>query len=314
MNHERVTVVVPVYGDWQSLRDCIVSLKKHIDTKRHKVMLVNDCGPEVDLLENNIKQSINGHKNFGYFRNPKNLGFVKTCNRAVMELDKTDNDILLQTSDTKVTPGFLEEMQAVMYSDSKIGVVSPRSNNANICTIPLAAFIGKKDIKSGKSYKIFQIYKSKLPRYNVAPTAHGFCMLIRRSVIKKYGLFDEIFGRGYAEENDFCMRIKHYGYTSVIANRSYVFHLEAKSFTLGVKAELVSHNRKIIDERYPEYKPAITRFIEDTLIREKKLMGKDAGLESPYNLNRATVSLKRVIRRNPTIYKLARRIRTALRN
>lgn len=312
MSEQKVTVVIPVYADWNSLKDCIASLKQYL-VNRHKVLLVNDSGPEADELETNIKKAIVDLPNFKYYRNSKNLGFVKTCNRVVMELDKTDNDILILNSDTKVTPGYLEEMLSVLYANDKYGTVSPRSNNANNCTIPLAAFIGKKGIKPEKSYKIFQKYKNKLPRYSVAPTTHGFCMLVRRSVIKKYGLFDEGFGKGYAEENDFCMRIKRRGFISVLCNRAYVFHLEAKSFTTQEKVAMVSRNRKIIDERYPEYKPAITRFIEDTLIRERKIMGKDAGLETPYNLNKATVTAKRFIRRYPPIHRLALRIRAVLR-
>src|SRR3989344_5765765 len=113
LNH-RVTVVVPVYSDWQSLGVCIESLKKHLD-KKHKALLVNDCGPEADKLERNIRKAINSQPNFEYHRNPGNLGFVKTCNRAVFELDKSDNDVLLLNSDTEVTEGFLDEMLGVLY-------------------------------------------------------------------------------------------------------------------------------------------------------------------------------------------------------
>ena len=97
-----ITVVIPVYGDWPSLRLCINSLKKHLPNQ-HQVLLVNDCGPESDYLEGRIKESIKGETNFKYERNNENVGFVKTCNRAVYELDKTNNDILLLNSDTKKT-------------------------------------------------------------------------------------------------------------------------------------------------------------------------------------------------------------------
>ena len=39
------------------------------------------------------------------------------------------------------------------------------------------------------------------------PTAHGFCMYIKREAIDDLGLFDEeTFGKGYGEENDFSYR------------------------------------------------------------------------------------------------------------
>src|SRR3990167_7245703 len=122
MKAKHVTIVVPVYADWLSLNDCINSLIEHLDSK-HKVVLVNDYGPEVDSLEKNMKRSIKSLPNFEYHRNSRNLGFVKTCNRAALQLDKTNNDILLLNSDTKVTEGFLEEMLKALYAKDKIGAI-----------------------------------------------------------------------------------------------------------------------------------------------------------------------------------------------
>lgn len=264
----KVTIVVPVYGDWPSLRDCIISLKKHVD-KRHRVLFVNDCGPEVDIIENNIKESIKGQKNYYYHRNDKNLGFVKNCNNAVLNLDKTKNDILLLNSDTEVTEGFLEELLNVLYSSDEIGTVSPRSNNATITTTPIAS-MKTKGVNPKDSYAFFMKYHRRgLPRFTVAPVSHGFCMLIRRRLIEEYGLFDEIFGQGYGEEVDFCLRIRAHGYKSAISNWSYVFHLEGKSFGIDKKAALIKESSKIINERYPFYKQEVTEYIRSALINEE---------------------------------------------
>src|SRR3989344_3962469 len=267
MGNKKVTIVVPVYADWDSLKECIESLKQYVH-RRHRLLLINYCGPEVDILEEKIKKIIKDRPNFKYYRNPENLGFVKTCNRAVTELDKTSNNILLLNSDTKVTKDFLEEMLNVLSMDNKIGAVSPRSNNATIATVPLSE-AAQKGIDPRKSYEIFMKLRKRLPRYNEIPTALGFCMLIRRTVINKFGLFDNIFGKGYGEENDFSMRIKKGGYISVLSNRSYVFHLEARSFTMKTKLELIKKNRAIIDKRYPNYGQLVRDYISEALLREE---------------------------------------------
>jgi GT2 family glycosyltransferase len=263
---KKISIVVPVYADWPSLKGCIDSLKRFVDPW-HTIILVNDSGPEAESLETNIKKSIKDTKNFKYYRNPRNLGFVKTCNRAVMVLDKTKNDILLLNSDTKVTNGFLEEMVEILYSDSKIGAVSPRTNNATIFTIPISA-MPKKGLEPRKSFELFKKIAPKLPRYNEVPTAHGFCMLTKRTLINKYGLFDEVFGKGYGEENDFSMRIKKHGYLSVVANRAFVYHMEARSFTISTKKKLIEQNRLIIDQRYPDYSHEVRAYIQEALRRE----------------------------------------------
>lgn len=264
-----VSIIVPVYADWSSLKYCIASLKRHVDTNVHKVIFVNDCGPEADLLEANIKNAIDGWDNAYYFRNPKNLGFVKTCNKAVFEYDDTDNDVLLLNSDTEVTESFLEELIWALYSQEKVAAVSPRSNNASIATIPLSMAV-KKGIDAKKSYKLFQKIRKKLPRTQEAPVAHGFCMLIRRESIKKYGLFDEAFGKGYGEEVDFCMRLRKHGYKSLLSNRAYVFHLEARSFSLEEKTKILQKSEKFIDNRYPEYRQLVRSYMKEALQREGK--------------------------------------------
>lgn len=297
---KRVTIVAPVYADWPAIADCIESLKKYVDTSRHKVMFVNDCGPDVELIEKNVKAAIRGTP-FLYFRNKKNLGFVGVCNRAVMELDKTDNDILLLNSDATVTEGFLDELLAVLYASDRHGAVSPRSNNATLATVPLSA-AGQKGVDPKTSYKLFQKLKTKLPRYNVIPTAHGFCMLIRRSLITKYGLFDEIFGRGYGEEVDFCMRIKKHGYLSILSNRSFVFHLEARSFTSEVKAKLLEKNEKIVWQRWPDYRQSVRDYMETALVREGQAL---APVTSRLNPRPA---LKKLLKRSPRLYGLARKL------
>jgi GT2 family glycosyltransferase len=287
-----VTIVVPIYADWPSLSSCINSLKKFV-ASNNTILLINDCGPEADLLEKKIIEETKENDKFHYYRNPRNLGFVQTCNRAVVELDKTDNYILLLNSDTVATNGFLEEMLSVMQTDKKVATVSPRTNNATICTFPIIA-MNQKGIEPNKSYKLFLKYKDKLPAYNVAPTAHGFCMLVRRRAIKNSKFFDEVFGKGYGEEVDLCQRLAKAGWLNTISNRSFVFHIEAASFSLEAKKALLEKSGAIIRERYPGYKQSVTDYIEMALEQEGKV------------INDQSYRLRNFIRSHKKLHKLAR--------
>ncbi|MDO8953622.1 MAG: glycosyltransferase [Gammaproteobacteria bacterium] len=253
-----VVVIIPVYADWPSLEVCLDSLKRYL-AAHHKVILVNDCGPEADWLEKKILSFIHGLPNYQYYSNSHNLGFVKTCNRAVLELNTyKDHDVLLLNSDTRVTEGFLEEMLEVLYSAEKHGVVCPRSNNASILSVPFPNQITTEEL----SYKTFLSYRDSWPRYTIIPTGVGFCILIRRELIANFGLFDEIYGKGYNEENDFCMRISEYGYSCIMANHAFVFHIASVSFGNELKAQLDSKNHKILIQRYSYYSKAITEYVQ----------------------------------------------------
>ena len=69
------------------------------------------------------------------------------------------------------------------------------------------------------------------------PTTVGFCMYIRRAALADVGLFDaETFGRGYGEENDFCLRASARGWRHLLACDTFVYHEGAVSFGAGASA------------------------------------------------------------------------------
>lgn len=254
-----ITVVIPVYKDWDSLDRCIKSLKEHLSS-RHQVIIINDVGNEWKQMEDSILYSINGFHNYEYYKNEKNIGFIKSCNKAVLELADSENDILLLNSDTEVTEGFLEEMNEILNSDNTIGVVCPRSNKATFLSIP----IHRNDnvaVTREQSYLIYSRIRQFLPRTEEIWTGVGFAFLVKREIINKFGLFDEIFGRGYNEENDFCMRIRQAGFKVMKANHAYVFHDEGKSFS-DEKEELELRNSSVLLRRYPDYWDNVKRYEE----------------------------------------------------
>lgn len=260
-SHANVTIIVPVYGDWSSLKDCINALKQYVDDK-HTILFVNDRGPEHDVIEKNIKREIKGLKNYIYHANKTNLGFLKNCNNAVLNIDKTDNDVLLLNSDTKVTEGFLDELIEVAYLSDRHGTVCPRSSDATIASIPLYPRDPEEVIKPDFAYSIYENIKDALPRYSISPVSVGFCFYVKRTLIHEMGgLFDEVFGMGYGEEDDFCMRINKHGYVSVIANHAFVFHMSARSFTPERRSEILATNAKILEERHPNFNILVHHYL-----------------------------------------------------
>lgn len=252
-----VTIVVPIYGDLPSILGCIKSLLMSVDLDEHRVMLVNDVGPDADAIELAILEAIVGQPSFSYFRNDHNLGFVGTCNRAALELDDSGNDILLLNSDTVTTPGFVEEMRDVLNSHPRHGVVTARSNSATIASMPyrLADPLAERSFERTRT--AFSLLSEHLPRFTIAPVAMGFCFLTRRSLIDKFGLFDDVFAPGYGEENDYCLRINQAGYLALIANRALVLHEGSKSFSQVGRNEIRDAHEVLLERRYPFYRRAV---------------------------------------------------------
>jgi GT2 family glycosyltransferase len=256
-----VTIVVPIYGDLPTLTSCIESLKHNVDLKRNRVLLVNDCGPDADIIEQSMLAQIDGWSSIRYERNERNLGFVGTCNRAAIELDQTDNDILLLNSDTVTTPGFLEELSDVLHLSPRHGIVSARSNNAVIASFPFPLRDPSTRYDSTRAAEVHAALSDTIRRYSISPVAVGFCFLIRRELIAQHGLFDNVFSPGYFEEFDFCLRMNEFGYSSIIANRVMVFHTGARSFVGEKGYSLLLAHQKMFVQRYPFFGRAIEAYM-----------------------------------------------------
>ena len=258
----RISVIVPVYADWVSLRKNIKSLKKYFRYSDDvDVYYVNDCGPDANDLERKILNRISGEVNFYYSRNEQNLGFVKTCNRGVFEIVNQENDILLLNSDTKVTRNFIYAMRDVLYSEQNIAAVTSRSNNATVWSVPMS---GRLSNHRFLSYVLYVVLRQSVPDKYITPTIHGFCVLIRREVLDRFGLFDEIYGKGYGEENDFAMRVKKNGWKCAVANKSFVFHYESRSFGKTLRDKQIQINEEILTKRYPEYRTLVQEYWDNT--------------------------------------------------
>lgn len=254
-----VSIVIPAYGAAQALLRCLKSLARHAPANC-AVSVVDDATPDDSVRE--ACESMRPHyPQLSYHRSEQNRGFVATCNFASRHLRKPGTDVLLLNSDTEVTAGFLEEMQAILNLHERHGVATPRSNNATIFSVPWNGGT----LAAAESYRVWKRIKKLLPRYQVMPTAVGFCMLIKAEVLERFGLFDETYSPGYNEENDFVCRINRYGYSAVAANRAYVFHHESSSF--GTRRRSLDRvNRQTLLDRYPEYERKVTdyyRFLVD---------------------------------------------------
>jgi hypothetical protein len=191
-------------------------------------------------------------------KNDRNLGFVRTVNRGLAL--HPDRDVVLQNSDTEVANDWLDRLQACAYREPDIGTVTPFSNNATICSYPFEGWTGGTPgtLELAALDRVFAAVNAG--RHADLPTAVGFCMYIRRACLDAVGVFDaERFGRGYGEENDFCLRAAAAGWRSVLAADVFVFHEGAVSFS-AERETLTEGATAALLERHPGYPQMIEAF------------------------------------------------------
>src|SRR5690606_13825756 len=103
------------------------------------------------------------------------------------------------------------------------------------------------------------VLASRSASYPGVVTGVGLCMLLRRRALRQVGLFDEIYGFGYCEESDLCMRLTTQGWRTVVADNCYVYHRGSASFKNRNERYLA--NRKEFDRRWAqEYRRQFNEF------------------------------------------------------
>lgn len=263
-----IDIVIPIYNAADDLADCYASVLKYTNLKKHRLILINDhsCNYKISILLDKIQRDAEiGALNIVILHNSSNMGFVKTVN---VGMRFSESDVILLNSDTVVTQSWVEKLQLASCSYSNVATVTPFSNNATICSLP--KFLEDNPIPCGYSIDAFAqlVERISMLRYPEIPTGIGFCMYITRRAIKEIGIFDEAeFGKGYCEENDFCMRASNAGYRNLLCDNLFIYHKGGQSFTDSVKTKRQEENLEKLVRRYPDYLTLINEYVYHNPIR-----------------------------------------------
>lgn len=253
-----IDVIVPVYRGLDATRLCIESVLGSCLPEETHLVIIEDCSPEPELKA--YCQSLIGHSQVTLISHDRNMGFVASVNEG-MKLHP-DRDVVLLNSDTRVANDWLSRLHSAAYTEEKIASVTPFSNNASICSFPIANQFNA--LPEGVTLDELDLLFAQTNRgcATVAlPTAVGFCMYIRRDSLLAIGYFDEAgFGRGYGEENDFSLRAAAAGWKNILAGDVFVWHEGSVSFGED-RHELMQQGEKLLSTRYPEYASLVRDFI-----------------------------------------------------
>lgn len=235
-NISSCTIILPVFNGLSLVIDCLESVRAWTDLEQHRMLIVDDCSDASTqaFLESTARE----HANIRVLRNDTNLGFLAACNRGLASAE-TEAALLLN-SDVVVSPGWLEAMLGCMNRDPRIAAVNPLTNRAEQISLDLppgSNFLGMNETLARGEGAALDV---------VTPV--GFCLLLRRAALDEVGGFDPVYGRGYCEESDLCMRLLQAGWRTVVADDVYVYHRGGGTFV--DRDQRYQVNRRIFDQRW----------------------------------------------------------------
>jgi O-antigen biosynthesis protein len=259
-----IDVVIPVYDAPEDLRRCVESVLAHTRGD-YRLLLIDDGSREPATATYMRELGARALPQLVLLANERNLGFTLTANRG-MQAARNGADVVLLNSDAIVTSGWLDALARCVHSDPAIGTATPFSNNAEICSLPRFCENNAWPAARDPEPLAQALRLAAVPVYPDLPTGVGFCMYIRRETLDAIGAFDPVFGLGYGEENDFCMRAAAAGYRNVLCDDALVLHTGGSSFG-DKRSELAQRNGAILLERHPTYDALVRDFIATDPLR-----------------------------------------------
>jgi len=166
-------------------------------------------------------------------RNSDNRGYGPAANQGMRA--STGKIIALVNNDTRLPPGSLKELAALLEADPKAAVVGPqlqhedgRSQHSFDVEPSLATELLNKSLLRRLSPGA---YPSRLqPRSAPFEVQNlvGACFVLRRSIADELGGFDETFFYLY-EETDFCRRARDRGWKILVHPGVTIVHLQGRT-------------------------------------------------------------------------------------
>ena len=241
-----VSIIIPFFNQHEMTQQCVESIRAN--TSNYEIIFI-------DNGSNPSCEDVPWHGQTITIRNENNLGFPKAVNQGIK---KAQGDVIaILNNDLVLTPSWLKILQG--HLSNGLDMVAPVTNSISgpqqvlidqyddLATLYKAAE-GLQEKKKGQSYPYHRLV--------------FFCVAIKREVIDKIGLLDEIYTPGNCEDDDFCMRAIEAGFKLGIAKDCYIHHFRSvthKAMDLDY-GELLAKNQKIFNEKWGDkYKELVKK-------------------------------------------------------
>jgi GT2 family glycosyltransferase/glycosyltransferase involved in cell wall biosynthesis len=254
-----IDIIVPVYGGFKWLAPLLDAIVRNTDSP-HRLILVDDRSPD-RRVRPYLRKFARAHPNVVLLLNKTNVGFVRSINLASQQV--RGHFVILNT-DVQVPRGWLGRLMRPILDDPSVASTTPFTNAGTICSFPVphvdnALFA---DLELGIVDEVFRRVNPGARPIEL-PTGVGFCMGMNHDVWKKIGPFNETeFGRGYGEENDWCMRAMAAGYRNLMTTDLFVYHQHGASFPSEEKRRLMDENLQKLLRLHPSYMELVQSFVK----------------------------------------------------
>ena len=270
MDDQRVLVVITVFNGRAVVPQAIRSATRLAsDGCSIDVLVLDDCSTDPGWSDE--LRTLCDEAGIMYYLSPRNLGIPRNVNLGLLAaVDGGYDYVVICNSDVIFPRTMVPQLIRVAESDPRIGSVTAWSNNVSVYSLPneapdrYLADQGVVDWMNGCLAREFGAAATDIP------AGVSFCILIPVEVVRRVGLMDPVFGRGYCEETDWTLRSQALGYRITLAPSVFVYHRgQASTVEAGLlpagHTSVAAHDA-IVNMRYPLFTSQVRNFMSSDLM------------------------------------------------
>lgn len=238
-----VSIIIPVYNEFQYTYNCLVSILNNTGDVPYEVIIADDCSTD---QTKEIADIVSGIR---VVTTKKNLRFLLNCNHAAKYAK--GKYIVFLNNDTQVQENWLQPLVRLIESDEGIGMVGSKLIYPDGYLQEAGGILWK----DGSAWNYGNRKNPEDPEYNYVKEADyisGAAIMIKRTLWNKIGGFDERFAPAYCEDSDLAFAVRAYGYKVLYQPLSVVVHFEGISngtdLTDGQKMYQIKNQQKLTEK------------------------------------------------------------------
>lgn len=269
VENPEVSIIIPVYNQIHYTYACLKSILENSKDVSYEIIIANDCSTDVTTEINKFVENIT------VVTTKENLKFLRNCNNAAKYAK--GKYILFLNNDTQVQENWLRPLIDLIEKDDSIGMVGSKLVYPDGRLQEAGGIIW--DDASGWNYG--RLSNPQDPEFSYVKECDyisGASIMIKHSLWKEIGGFDERFVPAYYEDSDLAFEVRKRGYKIMLQPLSIVVHFEGISngtdLTSGQKAYQVKNcetfKEKWKDELKKQFKVGENVFVARDRSKDKK--------------------------------------------
>lgn len=273
-----IAIVILNWNGTKDTNQCLESIEKCQMFRQRRIkcqIVVVDNGSREKFKVQSEKLKVE----VKIIRNEENLGFAGGNNVGIRFALKHGVDyVLILNNDTIVSKNLVEELVKVADSNEKIGIAAPKIYFAPGFEFHKDRYTkdeqgkviwyagGEMDLDNvlGHHRGVDEVDTGQFDEISPTDFASGCCLLIKKEVLERVGMFDEAYFL-YYEDSDLCQRVKGKGYRILFVPSAIIWHKNAGSAGgSGSKLQdyYITRNRLLFGIRFAPFRAKLA------LIRE----------------------------------------------